>query len=116
MEDHGIIDFMNENYLLGLSDPDDQNHCKYFDENEFNQQSRNRPNYLNIFSINIRSLPKHGEELIHFLNLPYARIDIIILTEIGSRKIFTLGYLTDHYDFHHVALFVCISNLGQVLI
>ena len=102
MEDHGIIDFMNENYLLDLSDPDDLNHCKYFDENEFNQKSRNRPDYLIIFSMNIRSLPKHGGELIHFLNLLATRFDIIVLTEIGSRNLSTVEHLMDHYDFHYV--------------
>ena len=102
MEDHGIIDFINENYLLDLSDPDDLNHCKFFDENEFNQQSRNRPNYLNIFSMNIRSLPKHGGELIHFLNLLDTRYNIIVLIEIGSRNLSTVEHVMDHYDFHYV--------------
>jgi len=102
METHGIINFMTGNYLKDLIDPCDLNVCKYYDENEFNQLGRNMSNYLNIYSMNIRSLPKHGGELSNFLNILEATFQVIVLTEIGSRNLSTVEHLLIGYDFHYV--------------
>jgi len=37
MENHGIVNFLNENYLMDLTDPSDLNLCEYYAESEFNQ-------------------------------------------------------------------------------
>ena len=40
--------------------------CQYFNEDEFINKNRTGEEFLNVFSLNIRSLPKHGGELLHF--------------------------------------------------
>ena len=58
--------------------------CQYFLENEF--IDRNVMS-VQIFSLNIRSLPKDGDELLHFLIDLNAKSDVIVLTEILSIKV-----------------------------
>ena len=77
--------------------------CAYFSEDDFNRLKRDAPSNLNTFSMNIRSLPKHGGELTVFLKLLEADFDIIVLTEIGSRNIDTVKYVLDSHEFHLVA-------------
>ena len=67
MDNHGLDYFINESHFTGLFNPDQINTCNYYDENDFNQLKRNELKHLNIFSMNIRSLPKHGGELVCFL-------------------------------------------------
>ena len=56
---------------------------------------------LKVFSMNIRSLPKHKGELVAYLsNLPL--FDILVLTEIGSRNIDLARNLLPGYDFMYV--------------
>ena len=50
-------------------------------------KNRNGDDFLNIFSLNIRSLPKHGGELLNFLGSLKTDFHVIILTEIGSRNL-----------------------------
>ena len=61
--------------------------CRYGDEDIFNDLSNECGiGTLKVFSMNIRSLPKHKGELVAYLsNLPL--FDILVLTEIGSRNI-----------------------------
>ena len=59
--------------------------CQYFDEDEFNETNRNDDECLNVLSLNIRSLPKHGGELLYFLKSLKTKFDAIVLTEIGSK-------------------------------
>ena len=57
--------------------------------------------YLNIFSMNVRSLPKHSGELLAFLNTLETRFEVIILTEIGARNISLVEDLCLGYLFHY---------------
>ena len=52
--------------------------------------------------MNIRSLPKHGGELLVFLKLLETDFDIVVLTEIGSRNIDLVKHLLNDYDFYYV--------------
>ena len=49
--------------------------------------------HLNIFSMNIRGLPKHGGELLVFLQSLETKFDVIVLTEIGDHNIGTVEHL-----------------------
>ena len=60
MDQHQLKDFIRENWFRELFNPEDINFCQYFDEEELIKCKRNESYYWNIFSMNIRSLPKHG--------------------------------------------------------
>ena len=102
MNDHRLENFLKENYLMELFNPFDLNVCKYFDEDEYNRLRRSSKYHLNVFSVNIRSLPKHAGDLVVFLKLLEMEFDVIILTEIGARNISTVENLMEGYDFHYV--------------
>ena len=55
-----------------------------------------------IFSFNIRSLPKHGGELLYFFKSLKTQFDAIVLTEIGSKNISPVEKLTPNYNFHYI--------------
>ena len=63
---------------------------------------RDATNHLNILSLNIRSLPKHGGELVCLLEVLETKFDIIILTEIGSLNISTVKHLLENYQLYYV--------------
>ena len=50
-------------------------------------KNRNGDNVLNVFTSNIRSLPKNGGELLKFLGNLKTGFHFIILTEIGSQNL-----------------------------
>ena len=102
MNDHRLENFLKKNYLMELFNPFDLNMCKYFDEDEYNGLRRSSKYHLNVFSMNIRSLPKHAGDLVVFLKLLEMEFDVIILTEIGARNISTVENLMEGYDFHYV--------------
>ena len=74
--------------------------CQYFDEDEFIKKNRKSDECLNIFALNIRSLPKHGGELLYFLKDLNTKFDVIVLTEIGSKNISVVEKLLPDYNFH----------------
>ena len=76
MESHGIHDFIKENHFSDLFHNQDIPECAYFSEDDFIRLKRDAPSNFNIFSMNIRSLPKHGGELTVFLKLLEADFDI----------------------------------------
>ena len=53
--------------------------CNYLNEDAFAQLQRETLSHLNIFSMDIRSLPKHGGELLVFFKLPELDFDIVVL-------------------------------------
>ena len=57
---------LRENALDNLFEPNAMSSCQYQEANEFTLQNRNGDDFLNIFSMNIRSLPKHGDEWVCF--------------------------------------------------
>ena len=57
---------------------------------------------LNIFALNIRSLPKQGGELLYFLKDLNTKFDVIVLPEIGSKNISVVEKLIPDHDFHYV--------------
>ena len=61
-------------------------------------QQEEHDEYLNIFSLNIKSLPKHGGELLHFLKDLNTRLDVIVLAEIGSKNILVVDKLIPDYN------------------
>ena len=102
MDNHCITEFINDNYINELFVNQDIPLCNYLNEDEFTQLKRETPNHLNIFSMNIRSLPKHGGESLVFLKLLETDFDIVVLTEIGSRNIDLVKHLLNDYDFYYV--------------
>ena len=102
MNDHRLENFKKENYLMDLFNPFHLFVCKYFDEDEYNGLRRFSKHRLNVFSMNIMSLPKRAGDLVSFLKLLEMEFDIIILTDIGARNISTVENLMEGYDFHYV--------------
>ena len=68
MDNHCITEFINENYINELFVNQDIPLCNYLKEDKFTQLKRETPIHLNIFPMNIRSLPKQGGELLVFLS------------------------------------------------
>ena len=102
MDKHGLYEFLTENYMDDLFNPEEYKACDYFDEEKFIGLKRDATNHLNILSLNIRSLPKHGEELVCLLEILETKFDIIVLTEIGSRNISTVKHLLENYQLYYV--------------
>ena len=103
MDNHCITEFINENHINELFVNQDIPLCNYLNADAFTQLKRETPSHLNIFSMNIRSLPKRGGELLVFLKLPETDVDIVVLTEIGSRNIDLVKPLLNDDDFYCVA-------------
>ena len=99
MNDHRLDKFLDEHYLSNLFDPNAKTLCKYYDEDSYGDLKRDAPSHLNIFCLNIRSLPRHAGELVVFLELLQTNFDVIVLTEIGARNISTVEHLFDDYQF-----------------
>ena len=56
--------FLKENKNEQDFNPSSMTPCQYFDKEEFIKKNRRTDECLNIFSLNIKSLPKHGGELV----------------------------------------------------
>ena len=100
MCDEGLEEFIDQNSIYDLSDQ--WKPCRYGDEDTSWDLTRDcGTGTLKIFSMHIRSLPKHKGELFAYLsNLPL--FDILDLGEIGARNIdLTANFLTG-YDFLYV--------------
>ena len=73
--------------------------CQYHVEEQFISKNRNGNEFLNIFTLNIRSLPKHGDGLYVYLESLNTNFDIIILTEIGARNLSVVQKLLPNFTF-----------------
>ena len=94
--------YLKENKFEQLFKPFDSITCQYYDENEFISASRNGDVFLDIFSMNIRSLSKLGGELVNLIRCMETKFDVIILTEIGARNLSVVLNLFPNYNFHYV--------------
>ena len=90
---------IKENKYEQLFNPNQNYSCQYYNENEFIIKNRNGDNFLNVFLLNIRSLPKNGGDLLNFLGNLKTEFRIIILTEIGSRNLTVVEKLFPNYTF-----------------
>ena len=95
------MEFLKDNYLSELFDPQDLVLCSYYDESEFVKSNRNSENNLNVISMNVRSLPKHYGELLCMLSVLETRFDVIIITEIWARNTTTAQNIMNEYNFYH---------------
>ena len=102
MSDHRLLTFIKDKKLSQILDPDENISCEYYDESMFNRLNRNERNHLNILSMNIVSLPKHGGELVNFLDLLQSQFQIVVISEIGARNISTVENLLPGYSFYYV--------------
>ena len=101
MNSNGLLEFIKENEFYSLCNPYESLSCSYYDEDGFKYKRYDNEQHLNIFSMNIRSLPKHGGELLVFLQSLETKFDVIVLTEIGARNIGTVEHLLPNYDFYY---------------
>ena len=92
---------VKENKYKELFNPNQNFSCQYYTEDEFIIKNRNGDDFLNIFSLNIRSLPKNGGELLNFLGSLKTEFHVIILTEIGSRNLTVVEKILPNYTFFH---------------
>lgn len=83
MEENNFHTVVKENKFYNEMNERDDILCKYYDTEEFTSLKLGQSQSLNIFSLNIRSLPKHAGELSCFLNSLETKFDIIVLNEIG---------------------------------
>ena len=93
---------LRENTFDNLFEPKAISSCQYQEANEFTLRNRNGDDFLNIFSMNIRSLPKHGGELLCFLNLMTTKFDVVVLTEIGAKNFTSVGNLLPGFKFYSI--------------
>ena len=93
---------LKENKYEQIFSPSNMTACQYFDEDEFIKKNRKSDKCLNIFALNIRSIPKHSGELLDFLKDLHTKFDVIVLTEIGSLNISVVAKLILDYNFPYV--------------
>ena len=93
---HTII---KQNNYDQLFNPNQNYSCQYYDEDEFNIKNCKGDDFLNVFSLNIRSLPKNGGELLSFLGNLKTDFHVIILTEIGARNLTVTKKMFPNYTF-----------------
>ena len=93
---------LKENKYEQIFSPSNMTPCQYFDEDEFIKKNRKSDECLNIFALNIRSLPKHGGEQLYFLKDLNTKFYVIVLAEIGSKNISVVEKLLPDYNFHYV--------------
>ena len=86
MNDHSLIKFIKEQKLSKILQSDNYTNCEYFDEENFSCLSVQNDR-LNIFAMNISSLPRHAGNLVNFIRILQAKFQIIILSEIGKRNL-----------------------------
>ena len=94
--------FSKETKFEQLFNPFDSFICQYFDENEFISANRDEDGFLNSFSVNRRSLPKHDGEIVNFMSSMETKFNIIILSEIGARNLSVVLNRFTTYTFHYV--------------
>ena len=99
LNDHRLDKFFEEHYLSSLFDPNAKTLCNHYDEGSYGDLKRDAPSHLNIFCLNIRSLPRHAGEFVVFLKWPQINFDVIALTEIGARNMSTVEHLFDDNEF-----------------
>ena len=97
MDNYKLTNFLKDNKLSNMLHKDDPIHCDYFTDETLMQRNRRGTEYLNILSLNIVSLPKHGNELVCLIQSLHMKFDIIVLSEIGSRNISTVECLLEEY-------------------
>ena len=93
-----------------LYNPNQNFSCQYYTEDEFIIKNRNGDDFLNICSLNIRSVHKHGGELLNFLGSLKTDFHVIILTVIGSRNLTVVENMLPNYTFFHKI--PSLSNIG----
>ena len=98
---HGLNEFLTENFMDDLFNPEEYK-AYYFDEEKCIGLKRDATYHLNILSLNIHSLPKHGGEIVCLLEVLETKFDIIVFTEIGSRNISTVKHLLENYQLYYV--------------
>ena len=102
MAKNGLMDFLRAQKFQDILYPMDDHVCDYYDEDGFNSKQNSIKTHLNIFSMNIRSLPKHGGELLTLINMLNTKFHVIVLTEIGARNLSLVEHLMPDYTFHYV--------------
>ena len=102
MEYNGLDQFMKKMRIDELFNYDENIECHYYDEDMMKKLCINGPESLNVFSLNVRSLPKHGGELLCLLDSLEARFQLIILTEIGARNLGLVENLIPGHTLLHV--------------
>ena len=76
--------------------------CAYYDEDAYKREHNKYQNTnLKLYSMNIRSLPKHKGELIAYLS-NFNLFDIIVITEIGAKNIDLATNILENYTFYNV--------------
>lgn len=112
LDNKKFLDILKDNYFDDLFNPEEISSCRYYDENDFAAENRTGFEYLNVISLNIRSLPKYAGELVCFLNTLNSKFDVIILTEIGAKNISVVENILPGYTLFHVT--PCKNKCGGV--
>ena len=97
MKENGFYSLVKENEFLNTMNSEDTLPCRYYDVDEFTALNINEKKYLNIFSLNISSLPKHGTELACYLHTLETTFDVIVLCEIGKKNLDSMKNLFKGY-------------------
>ena len=102
MEGKDLENFLKECKLRDTFEETNNLSCEYYEVDKFIDSTKISNNNLNIISLNIRSLPKHGGELVCLLSMLVCKFQVILLAEIGARNLCTVEHLLPYYYFYHV--------------
>ena len=112
MDTNGFLEIIKDDESNSLCNPYNTLRCEYYSEDEFIRKINKCNQTLNIILFNIWSLPRHSGELLVFLEALEIHFLVIVLSEIGARKIGSVEHLLSNYDFYYV--FPKDNNLGGV--
>ena len=99
MEENCFSNAIKENKFLNSMHDNGDIQCHYYDSQEFISLNLNKPENLNVFLLNISSLPKHAGELVCFLNSLETSFNVIVLNEIGQVNLERMNNLFEGYTF-----------------
>ena len=100
MKENFFYNAIKENKFLNKMKGQKDTSCEYYDSEEFIALNLNQHRFLNIFYLNISSLPKHAGELACFLCSLETTFDIIVLNEISRCSTSNVENLFSGFTFY----------------
>ena len=94
--------FLKENQYEQIFNPTCVTPCQYFDEDEFINKNKMGENFLNVFSLKIRSLPKHGANFYTFWKVLKLNLKLSFWLKKELRISQCVENLIPDYNFNYV--------------
>ena len=101
MQENGFDKIVKQNKFLNSMNNPDALLCSYYDVDEFIKLKIQGSDCLNIFSLNISSLPKHAAKLTCYLYALETTFDVIVIIEIVKNNLSSMENLFKGFTFYY---------------